>query len=67
MNMQQPTAGQFYRHTTGALARYGGQEAGWHLLRFVDGRTVRVAPPAFVHDWTPTSEQWTDDDLDDLD
>lgn len=65
--MQQPTVGQFYRHTTGALARYGGMEDGWHLLRFVDGRTVRVAPPAFVHDWAPTDDRWTDDDLDELD
>lgn len=60
--MQQPTAGQFYRHTTGALARYGGMEAGWHLLRFVDGRTMRVTPQELAGDWTPTSEQWTDDD-----
>lgn len=65
--MEQPIIGQFYRHTTGALARYGGQEAGWHLLRFVDGRTVRVAPEEFAAEWTLTDAVWTDDDLDDLD
>ena len=65
--MSTNTAKQFYRHTTGFLVRYGGQEAGRHLLRFVDGRTVRVTPREFASDWTPTSDQWTDDDLDDLD
>lgn len=65
--MEQPIIGQFYRHTTGPLARYGGQEAGRHLLRFIDGRTLRATPEEFAAEWTLTDAVWTDDDLDDLD